>query len=585
MLLQNIPPYRLTILALAVLTTIIILPSQAYALTCLNCGGGTSSWFRDYQAFDLGDPSGDTQNSCSGNLGDDSLFSWDWDSSLFSWDWSSLSFPENGEDPLSSNDGSGDSSDSNNISGDPINSAIGNVIESVRDYRGNGPFSVSFTRSYNSLPMLIPGFINSLGGNWRGNYDANIVTNNGDVYAYRPDGRAIKFSLVRGTYASASDIVDTLRPIIATLTSVIPKYQTVGWIYTTASRTVETYDINGRLKSIVDRNGLTQTLAYDNNGLLTIVTDPAGKMLKFVYDASNRLSTLIRPDGTSVKYAYDATNNLTTITYPDGTTTGYQYHNSNFPSLLTGRVDAKGVVVSTWTYDNQGRAIGNQLANGVAAITVTYNQDSTDVTDVRGVIRTRQFQRIGSSKKLVSMTVACGDCDPGLARYITYDSNGFVASSIDFNGRKTQYTRNRRGLILTQTVAAGTPLAQTTTYTWNQMFPNPTSIVLPNNRSIHFEYDYKGNLTKRTITANNVSKISIYQDGKSKKSASLDGESRASIYQYNNSGQLITITAPGMDGKKITTLTYDTHGNLASITNALNQSIRFTEYDANGQLL
>jgi YD repeat-containing protein len=64
-----------------------------------------------------------------------------------------------------------------------------------------------------------------------------------------------------------------------------------------------------------------------------------------------------------------------------------------------------------------------------------------------------------------------------------------------------------------------------------------------------------------------------------------DGVSKVSIYQYNSSGQLIMATAPGMDGKKITTLTYDARGNLASVTNALKQSVRFTQYDANGRLL
>ena len=406
--------------------------------------------------------------------------------------------------------------------------------------------------------MLVPGFIKSLGENWRGTYDANIVTQDGDVYVYRPDGKAVKFFLVNGAYASATDVVAKLTPVQA-------GGQSAGWIYTTTVHTVETYDVNGRLKSIANRNGLIQTLTYNGNGSLSSVTDPFGRMLQFAYDASNRLVTITGPDLATIRYAYDANNNLTSVTYPDSTTTGYQYQNSAFPSLLTGRVDAKGVVVSTWTYDNQGRAIGNQLANGVAAVTVMYNQDSTDVTDVRGVTRTRQFQRIGSTKKLVSMTVACSDYDAGLLRTVSHDSNGFATGSTDFSGLTIQDTRDSRGLTLTETVAAGTPLARTINYTWHPIFPNLTSIVLPNNQSSQFEYDDKGNLTKRTMTA--------------------DGVSRVSTYQYNAAGQLIHVTNPGADGKNVTTLTYDAQGNLASVTNALNQSIRFTHYDANGRLL
>ena len=326
---------------------------------------------------------------------------------------------------------SGDDSGNDIFAADPINTAIGNVVESARDYQGSGPFPVNFSRTYNSLPSLVPGIVNSLGGNWRGTYDANIVTQDGDVYVYRPDGKAVKFTLVNGAYASASDVV-------ATLTTIQASGQPAEWIYTTAVLTVETYDANGRLKSIANKNGLIQTLMYNGNDSLDSVTDPFGRVLSFTYDASNRLATLTGPDLATIRYSYDANNNLTLVTYPDSTTTGYQYQNSTFPSLLTGRVDAKGVVVSSWTYDNQGRAIGNQLANGVAAVTVMYNQDSTDVTDARGVTRTRQFQRIGSTKKLVSMSVACSDCDAGLLRTVSHDSNGFVTGSTDFSGLTIQ---------------------------------------------------------------------------------------------------------------------------------------------------
>ena len=227
--------------------------------------------------------------------------------------------------------------------------------------------------------MLIPGAVNSLGGHWRGTYDVNIVAFGSDVYLYRADGNATKFSLINNTYVSAaSDVVDTLVPIRA-------GGKPVGWTYTTANRTIETYDANGRLTSITNRNGLIQPLTYGSNGLLASVTDPAGRVLQFTYDASRRLVGLTGPDLAVVQYAYDANSNLTSIIYPDKTKTEYRYQNTSFPSLLTGRVDANGVVVSTWTYDVKGGVIGNELANGVAAVTVKYNQDSTDVTDVRGV--------------------------------------------------------------------------------------------------------------------------------------------------------------------------------------------------------
>jgi YD repeat-containing protein len=54
-----------------------------------------------------------------------------------------------------------------------------------------------------------------------------------------------------------------------------------GWRYTTAEDEVEVYDAQGRLVSIADRAGLSQTLAYDGQGRLSTVTHtPSGRTLR-----------------------------------------------------------------------------------------------------------------------------------------------------------------------------------------------------------------------------------------------------------------------------------------------------------------
>jgi hypothetical protein len=68
-----------------------------------------------------------------------------------------------------------------------------------------------YTRAYNSLPMLVSGYVNSLGSNWRSTYYANIVAANGTAYVYRPSGKAALFTLVNGVYQSAAtNVVATL---------------------------------------------------------------------------------------------------------------------------------------------------------------------------------------------------------------------------------------------------------------------------------------------------------------------------------------------------------------------------------------
>ena len=441
--------------------------------------------------------------------------------------------------------------------GDPINSLTSNIVESVQDYRGRGPFPLALTRTYNSLPIPVSGVLNSLGGNWRSNFDAAIVTAGNDVYAYRADGGAAKFTLVNGVYQSVgADVLSTLQVVTS-------NGHTTGWVYTTPGHIVETYDANGHLIKITNRNGLTQTLDYDANGLLQSVVDPAGRRLTFIYDGARRLINVIGPDGGKVLYAYDGNNNLASVTYPDGATWRYRYENSSFASLLTSKVDTLGNVVSIWSYDSQGRAIANKMANGIQAVSVNYNQNTSDVTDVRGVVRSRQFQRIGSTNKITSLNVSCPTCEPNLIQTITYDNQGFVASSTDFGGRVVRYTRDARGLVLTRIVAAGTPLAQTTTYTWHPVYRAPTSIVFPGGRTLRFEYDDRGNTTRRIET---VGKIS-----------------RAWSFEYAPSGQLVKVQGPRPDMPNVTHISYDEQGNRTSLTNALGQTTRFA-YDVSGHL-
>ncbi len=56
-------------------------------------------------------------------------------------------------------------------------------------------------------------------------------------------------------------------------------------------------------------------------------------------------------------------------------------------------------------------------------------------------------------------------------------------------------------------------------------------------------------------------------------------------YTYNTNGQILKEDGARTDVSDITTYTYDTSGNRATATNALNQLVRYNSYDATGRLL
>jgi YD repeat-containing protein len=157
--------------------------------------------------------------------------------------------------------------------------------------------------------------------NWRHSYERSIVlvasTRFTTAFAYRPDGKVLRFNLISGTYVGEADVNDRLQQLFDA------GNQAAGWQYTgSPSDEVETYDVNGTLVSIANRAGLAQTLAYDALGRLAAVTDPAGRQLLFAYDSfGSRLSTLTDPAGQFITYAYDTLSiraAILSITYQDG---------------------------------------------------------------------------------------------------------------------------------------------------------------------------------------------------------------------------------------------------------------------------
>jgi YD repeat-containing protein len=67
-------------------------------------------------------------------------------------------------------------------------------------------------------------------------------------------------------------------------------------------------------------------------------------------------------------------------------------------------------------------------------------------------------------------------------------------------------------------------------------------------------------------------------------SPTLIGVARTWSYTYNTVGQVLTATGPRTDVVDKTTYTYDSSGNLSTITNAIGQVTTLSNYDANGRV-
>lgn len=378
----------------------------------------------------------------------------------------------------------------------PIIIGTGNKFFDERDYSGSGPQPLTLRRYYNSATSVAT----NIGPSWRHSYDRQILLDpRVDILlatVRRPDGKAYSFTLTNGIWLPDADISDKL----------VQLPNTTGWQYTSLNDQVELYDANGRLQSITNRIGLTQTLIYsdgtnglisgnggyivDSNGnatttvlpggLLIRISDPSNRSLNFGYNAPLRIVKMIDPSGGNYLFGYDANNNLTFVTYPDGSKRIYWYNEqantsgTNLPNALTGITDENGTRFANYRYDSKGRANDEDHGGSVDHYNLAYTTDSagnpvsTTVTDPLNTQFTYNFQTILGVVRSTGRSQPGGSGCAASTSAMTYDANGNIASKDDFNGSRTCYasdlSRNLEisrveGLVNTQSCATVTPAA------------------------------------------------------------------------------------------------------------------------------
>ena len=326
----------------------------------------------------------------------------------------------------------------------------------------------------------------------------------------------------------------------------------------------------GRLLSITARGGFTQTLSRDEHGQLASVTGPFGRTLVFEY-ASGRLVTVRDPAGGAIRYGYSG-GQLTSVAYPDATpadldddpTRQYHYEDPAFPRHLTGISDERGVRFATWTYDDEGRAVSATHAGGADAATLTYNADgTTTVDDALGHRRVLSFElNHGVWRLKASAGGRCPSCSGGV-RSSEVDDDGFLSRSVSYNGHVTEYVHDERGLELSRTEAAGTPVERTTLTEWHAEYRVPVRIEEPGNVTT-FTYDDAGRLLTRTETD------------------PATGRTRTVGHSYNADGLLVAVDGPRTDVDDITRFEH-VDGVVTRISNALGHETLITAHDAHGR--
>jgi RHS repeat-associated protein len=393
-----------------------------------------------------------------------------------------------------------------------------------------------------------------------------------------------------------------------------------GWNLTLKDGTVYVFGENAPLQAIRDRYGNQVTITHANGqtGDITRVTSPNGRWIAFTYDASDRVSQVADNIGRSVSYTYDANGNLSTVTDPEQHVTTYTYDGSNALATIK---DGRNIVYLTNQYTN-GLLTRQTLADPNAVYQFAYTVDGsgaitqTDITNPRGYVERLTFN---STHYEVSDIEAVGT---PLQRTRTTEraaGSNLVTAVVDGLSRRTEYTYDASGHVLTTTTLAGTPDAATTTFTYEPTFFQLATITDPLQHTWTMGYDGHGNLasasdplshqtTVAMDTAGHVTSTTdplqhvwhvaysgadqtsmtnplgavwrTFTDAAGRKLSATDPLGRVTAFVPDRLNRVTSVTDP-LGGQ--TTFSYDPNSNLSSLSDALTHATAYT-YDTSDRV-
>ena len=456
--------------------------------------------------------------------------------------------------------------------------ASGNLYHSQTLFNiPNSKILGDFNLSYNSLD----GYNGPLGIGWTHTYNINLSENNDDSYTLMEgDGTREVLYPNGSSYAPKTSSY----PILT-------KNTDSTYTLTHKDGTIYTFNSNGKITAITDRNSNALTFNYDTNNNLTNITDPSGRVISLNYDSDNRINTITDPNNNTHTFTYtnDTLTGISTMSY-ELTAKSWSFTYDSNAFMLT-KTDPQGYT-TTYTYDENHRVTEaldsegktksitypSQIANTdtIKTTTVTekdggnwtYKYDTTqgtltEKTDPEGNTTTYTYD---SNKNMTSVTEPEGN----VTSY-TYDSENNMTSVKDAEGNITNYTYNSFGQVASITDSED----KTTTYSYDSK-GNLTSTTDPSGATTQYQYDSKGNVTSIT-NADGQTTTFIY-DEHSYLSSITDSTGATTTFTYDSAGNMISQTDPSGN---TTTYTYDSLNRLEGVTDPQGNSSSFT-YDLNG---
>ena len=275
----------------------------------------------------------------------------------------------------------------------------------------------------------------------------------------------------------------------------------------------------GLLKAKEDRNGNAVAIHRDEQHRVASVSDESGRELTFSYDPEGFVETIEDPMGNEVHYNYEE-GNLSSVSQLGESSPRWQF----------------------------GYDIVHEL---------------NSVTDGRGKVATTKYQALKVSRQQ----------DPlGREMHWEYEEteNGSATTIHEQNGSKTVEEFNEDGLVTGVTKAVGTGFAATTAYEYNEQ-GEAVAVTDPNERTTEFGYDGEGNRESEVDAEGEETKWAYNKTHDVVSITTPRGET--TTIERDANGNVESVSRPGPEETtQTTTLAYDEHGLLESLTDPLERT-------------
>lgn len=359
------------------------------------------------------------------------------------------------------------------------------------------------------------------------------------------------------------------------------------------------YDANGDLNSVTERDGAVTTHSYFGQNcddlasatadchLLDELTDPLGrKMVKNIYDAAGRLIAQEDQNGNRTDFNHDIDGRQSIVTDRNNNTSILFYDDRG---NVTSQVDALGNSRS-FTYDAQDNQLSqtDELGN-ISRATYNDRNDQLTQTDELGNTLNYVYNTRGQETELVDargnqfdntydpLGNVLSATDPqGNTAINNINAQGLVSTTFDRLGNSTIFTYDSEGNKLTET----DPLGTVTSFTYDDNNNVTTEVRTRTvggslvNETTTFVYDSRNRVTQTTDALGNITQTSYDLVGN--QASQTDALGRITTMVYDVYGNLLSTTFADTTTE---TNTYDAENNLLTSTDRLGRIISY-QYDA-----